>query len=476
VPKPTFDAETTPETLNEAGVAEGATEPPGIGFVVLWAVDESELLGAWIPIWTGSGAGGRLLGRGPARPDDPYARPLILRQRPGNNESLPPFGSEALSRSQLLIRSNEADVLDVENLGRRKLFVNGRAVDRHEIRPGDVVEIGSRLALLCTNRPARLGGTAAPTHAFGRADAHGLVGESPAAWQLRAEIAFAARRTGHVLILGPTGSGKELVAGAVHALSGLPGTLVSRNAATLPETLVDTELFGNPKGYPNVGAPERVGLIGAAHRGSLFLDEFADLPSGAQSHILRVLDSGDYQKLGESQQRKSEFRLIAATNRPETSLRADLLARFDFRIRVPDLATRREDIPLLLCHLFGNIVESEPDLRERYCLANGFPRLDGGFVRRLVQHPFEANVRELRQLLWQSLAESSGNALEWPEQRDVSTLEGQSAEDVPGNEVQRVLDENNGSIEKTWRALGLANRYALRRLILKYGLTVRRRN
>lgn len=475
--KPTFDEETTPETLDGLeGGAENDAERSGIGFVVLWATDEPEALGAWIPIWTtGGGAGGRVLGRGPARPEDTHARPPMLRQRPGNNEALPPFRSESLSRAQLFIRPAGEEALQIENLGRRKLFVNGERVDRKEIRPGDVVEISTRLALLCTLRASRLAGSTASTHPFGRADEHGLVGESPAAWQLRGEIAFAARRTGHVLILGPTGSGKELVAGAVHALSHLPGALVSRSAATLPETLVDAELFGNPKGYPNAGVPERVGLIGAAHRGSLFLDEFADLPSGAQAHILRVLDSGDYQRLGESQQRRSEFRLIAATNQPETSLRPDLLARFDFRIRVPDLAARREDIPLLFHHLFGTIAESEPELRERYCLPNGLPRLEAGFMRRLVQHPYEANARELRQLMWRALAESPENALKWPDPGDFSTSKS-DGEDPPGNEIQRVLDENNGSLEKTWRALELPNRYVLRRLISKYGLTVSRRS
>jgi DNA-binding NtrC family response regulator len=352
--------------------------------------------------------------------------------------------------------------------------VNGVELDRQLVRPGDILELGNRLVLLCAARPARLGGSpASPAHAFGAADAHGLVGESPAAWQLRTEIAFAARRNGHVLILGPTGSGKELVAESLHAVSARPGALVSRNAATLPESLVDAELFGNPKGYPNPGVPERDGLIGAAHRGSLFLDEFADLPSGAQAHVLRVLDAGEYQRLGESQKRVSDFRLIAATNRPESTLRADLLARFDFRIRVPALAARREDAPLLLCHLFAEVTRDDADLRARYALENGLPRLAAGFVRRLVKHPFPANVRELRYLLWRAVAESADDALEWP--ADAEAPAAREGDEVPAAELQRALDANNGSLEKTWRALGLPNRYVLRRLVAKHGLTVTRR-
>jgi DNA-binding NtrC family response regulator len=477
VPDTPCDKETTPETLDDAagGTEKHTDRQLGIGLVILWSNDEPDRVGSWLPVATGDDREPRVLGRGPVRADDQHPRLSTLRQRPDDNELLPPLSNEGLSRSQLLIRPLGPELLEVVNLGRRKLLLNGAIADRHQVRPGDTLEIGNRLTLLCAVRPSRLAGSvASPKHSFGRADEYGLVGESPAAWQLRTDIAFAARRVGHVLILGATGTGKELIAGALHALSAHPGTLVARNAATLPESLVDAELFGNPKGYPNPGVPEREGLIGAAHRGSLFLDEFADLPSGVQAHVLRVLDSGEYQRLGESHQRRSEFRLIAATNRPESSLRADLLARFDFRLRVPTLAERREDIPLLLRHLFTHVTRDDPELHERYCLPNGLPRLGSDFMRNLVQHPFTANVRELRQLLWRALAGSSGDALEWPRNALAPGPENEG-DDLPRDEIQRALDANNGSLEKTWRSLGLSNRYVLRRLIAKYGLAVTRR-
>jgi DNA-binding NtrC family response regulator len=468
--------ETTPETVDDSeGTGIRAEQRVAVGFVVLWASEEPEYLGAWLPVTTGDALGPRVLGRGPARADDEYPRLSALRQRPGSNEALPPFRSEALSRVQLLVRPSSPERLVLENLGRRRLFVNGAAADRHEAQVGDIVEIGGRLVLLCAQRPVRLTGSAASSeHAFGRADTHGIVGESPAAWQLRSDIAFAAPRPGHVLILGATGTGKEHVARAFHERSGRKGRLVARNAATLPESLVDAELFGNPKGYPNPGMPEREGLIGAAHEGTLFLDEFADLPAGSQTHVLRVLDSGEYQRLGESMVRRSDFRLIGATNRSEMSLRADLLARFDFRLRVPGLEARREDVPLLLRHLFDVVTEDDRELSERFCSANGLPRLGTGFMRSAVQHPFASNVRELRQLLWRSFAESSGDALEWPEQtRGGEPVDG--SDGIERDKIQHALDANRGSIEKTWRALGLANRYVLRRLIAKYDLSVTRR-
>jgi two-component system nitrogen regulation response regulator GlnG/two-component system response regulator HydG len=474
VPEIPHDEETTPETGNDDGRAQGQTNPDTIGLVVLWSSDEPDHIGAWLPIATADGSGMRVLGRGPARPDDQHPRLSILRQRPGENQLLSPFGGEALSRSQLSTRPIGPERLEIVNLGRRKLFSNGVMAERHEIGPGDVLEIGTRMTLLCSKRPARLvGSITGSSHAFGHADEHGLVGESRSAWQLRSDIAFASRRVGHVLILGETGTGKDLVAGAIHALSSSSGPLISRNAATLPVSLVDAELFGNPKGYPNPGVPERAGLVGAAHRGSLFLDEFADLPSEAQAHLLRVLDSGEYQRLGETQLRRSEFRLIAATNKPESSLRGDLLARFDFRIRAPELARRREDIPLIFRHLFTLATEGDPELK-RFCLPNGLPKLGVGFIRRLVGHPFRANVRELRQLVWRSIAESPGSALEWPEMTDRPDDPVAEGDALEFDEVQRVLDANNGSLDKTWRALGLSSRYVLRRLIAKHGLVVRR--
>src|SRR5262249_46773968 len=148
------------------------------------------------------------------------------------------------------------------------------------------------------------------------------------------ELGMIAPRSGHVIVFGTSGTGKELVAAALHGLSGRSGAFVARNSVTLPEALVDAELFGNLKGYPNPGMPDRAGLVGAAHGGSLFLDEFGELPLSAQAHLLRVLDAGEYQRLGETGVRRADFRLLAATNRAESAFRQDVLARFDFRLKL----------------------------------------------------------------------------------------------------------------------------------------------
>src|SRR5262249_4513267 len=151
---------------------------------------------------------------------------------------------------------------------------------------------------------------------FGAPDPHGILGESPAAWALREHLSLAAHSGQHILLLGQSGTGKELAARAIHALSPRRDKpFIARNAATFPEGLVDAELFGTAKGYPNAGSPERPGLIAEADGGTLFLDEIGELPAHLSSHLLRVLDrGGEYQRLGESRVRRSDLRVVAATN------------------------------------------------------------------------------------------------------------------------------------------------------------------
>jgi DNA-binding NtrC family response regulator len=188
-----------------------------------------------------------------------------------------------------------------------------------------------------------------------------------------------------------------------------------------------------------------------------------------------VLDAGEYHRLGEDKARHSDFRLVAATNRPESSLRADVLARFDFRIASPELTERREDIPLIALQLLRRMMPDNHDLQARFFSATGVPRLSDGFMRRLVEQPYRANVRELRQLLWRALATSPGSEVEWPEiEAEPAAPEASRspAEDLSLEQLKRALDAQNGSIEKTWRALGLANRHVLNRLLRKYGLSV----
>src|SRR6187402_1615895 len=264
-----------PATLPEADVqhAVARMSEEALGFVVLWGPGESELLGAWLPV----SAEPKVLGRGSAQPSDPLPRIQAIRQRPGVNVPAGAFKSPALSRVQLELRALEGGRVLVKNVGRCPLSVNEVATDEASVEVGDVVQVGNQLLLVCARRPARLSSLDGELQPFGSPDPHGFVGESPAMWLLRQELSFVGGRPGHVLVHGESGTGKELAANAVHRASRRVGSLVARNAATFPDTLIDAELFGCAKGFPNPGMPERVGLIGAADGGTLFLDEFAEL-------------------------------------------------------------------------------------------------------------------------------------------------------------------------------------------------------
>ncbi len=466
-------------TLPEPDLAPGSTPAPAsLGFVILWAPAEAGLVGAWLPVPREP----RVLGRGVAFETDAHPRVQAVRQSPGANTLLPPFSSPALSRVQLELSQIETSRLRVKNVGRCKLWVNEAAVDEATVEPGDLVQVGSQLLLLCAKRVARIPGQLGRPHQFGAPDEHGFVGESPAMWQLRKELAFASRRPGHVLIRGESGTGKELAAAAVHRASQRGGTLVSRNAATFPETLIDAELFGNAKGYPNPGMPERAGLVGAAHEGTLFLDEFAELPIAQQTRFLRVLDAGEYQRLGEASVRHADVRVVAATNRPLSDLRQDVAARFSFTVNTPNLAARVEDVPLLVRHLLHVIAGEDPELRARFFREDGEPNVSAHLLTMLVRSPLAGNVRDLRNTLWRSLAESKGSILDWPPSvaaqfQGTPRFGSEPPAEQPERErILEVFERNEGSLDRTWRELGLSSRFALNRLLKKHAISLRRRS
>jgi DNA-binding NtrC family response regulator len=474
-------------TLDDDSLEDAkASAPPQIlAIAVAWCTDDPSRVGtiAFLPAEDPGPI--FILGRGPPLPDDPYPRLTFGVHRPSGFDAVDPLAWRKLSRVQLRFRANGRASLDVQNLGRCTLFHNGIETRSANMVPGDVLQLGSRLLLLCVRRSERLPVPAETyrTHAFGEPDAHGIVGESPATWKLRQQLAYVASRTGHVLIRGESGTGKELAARAIHALSRCADKpLVARNAATIPESIADAELFGNAKDYPNVGMPARLGLFGEADGTTLFLDEFAELPAAVQPRLLRVLDDGEYQRLGSARAARSAFRLIAATNRPDSALKHDLLARFRFRINVPDLDARREDISLMVRQLVTRIGEEGP---------GSIAALSCEQVAECVQRAYRTNVRELETLLWHfaSAAESTpldgdgddafcgeiDNRDRTPE--ETSRASGSVDPQTLGRvEIQRALDRHNGLIESTWRALGLKNRHVLARLMAKHGVEVRRKH
>jgi DNA-binding NtrC family response regulator len=320
--------------------------------------------------------------------------------------------------------------------------------------------------------------------AYGDPDRHGIVGESPIAWELRERLAFVAHREGHVLILGESGSGKELAARALHDLSPRASRrLISRNAATLPSGLIDAELFGNARNYPNPGMADRAGLIGEADGSTLFLDEIGELDTDLQAHLLRVLDhDGEYQRLGEAGVRRADVRLIAATNRSENSVKQDLAARLKLRVTVGGLNSRREDIPCLARHLLRRAAARDPAIGERFFAswdgATGEPRFDSALIEGLLHHDFRYHVRELEVLLWTAMAGSQQQLIALtPEAGARLTPEsehGTKGSELSPSRIQACLDRHGGNQSRAWRELGLKNRDVLYRLIKKHGLVAKR--
>jgi DNA-binding NtrC family response regulator len=451
--------------------------------VMAWSLDEPERIGETIIV-----ARRVSVGRGAATPDDPAPRTGLYRMRPGDSELGAPIANARISRVQLVLEPIDDESLKLRSVGRATVRLNGKAITGDAtVRVGDVVEIHNAAVFVAACRPTELPTAAgAPTSfAYGRPDPFGIVGESEAAWKLREQLSFAASTDRHVLVLGESGAGKELAARAIHGLSvRRDRSFIARNAATMPETLIDAELFGNVKNYPNAGMPERPGLVGEADGSTLFLDEIGDLPEKCQVHLLRVLDSGgEYQRLGEARTLKSSFRLVAATNRAADSLKHDFLARFTHRITLPGLPERRDDIALVLAEILRTTAAKHTAIGERFFerrlgrLAE--PRLSPELVARLLRHPFTHHVRELERIVWLAIGSAEADFIGVTsavdaELRDSAESESAIADasELDRDTLAKALADHGRSPTRAAKALGLKNRFVLLRLLKKHGLSV----
>jgi len=226
---------------------------------------------------------------------------------------------------------------------------------------------------------------------------HGLLGVSAAMNDIRRAAERAAAAPFAVLIEGESGSGKELVARAVHrggARRDRPFRTL--NCAALPDDLVESELFGHARGAFTGAVAERVGVFEEAHTGTLLLDEVGELSPRAQAKLLRVIQEGELRRIGENLSRRIDVRIVAATNRDlraETAagrFRLDLLYRLDVvRIAVPPLRERREDIPLLVDHFW----------REATDRVSSRATLGPAIVSVLSRYDWPGNIRELQNVL-----------------------------------------------------------------------------
>ncbi len=281
-------------------------------------------------------------------------------------------------------------------------------------------------------------------HNFGE-----VIGMSEVLKKVLRKVEQVAATEATVLILGETGTGKELIARAVHGLSVRQGRpLVKVNCAALPDNLIESELFGHEKGAFTGAHARRVGRFELADGGTIFLDEIGDLPLGLQAKLLRVLQEGEFERLGSSTTRKVDVRVIAATNRDLESamaqgdFREDLYYRLNvFPLKSPPLRERAGDIPLLVQHFIN---------KHNAKLGKQIKRVPASAMAKLQAYPWPGNVRELENVIERAMILSDGGQLDlgdWlPGQRvpgapGIATLEA-----LQRMHILRVLELTGGRV------------------------------
>jgi DNA-binding NtrC family response regulator len=301
-----------------------------------------------------------------------------------------------------------------------------------------------------------------------------LIAEAPAMQPVLQMIARVGPSDANVLITGENGTGKGVVAAALHAASvRATRPMVTVNAGGLSEGVFESELFGHVKGAFTDAKTDRVGRFELADGGTLFLDEIANVALPQQVKLLRVLETGEFERVGSSRTRKVNVRVISATNADifeevaATRFRQDLLFRLNtVEIRLPPLRERREDIALLAGH-FLRIHNQH--YRKRLV---GF---DPAALQALVEHNWPGNVRELDHAVERGVLMAQGSNLRYSDlslkaTRDTGArLEDMSLEDVEASLVKKAMARYDGNVSHAARALGLS-RSALYRRLQRFGL------
>lgn len=302
-----------------------------------------------------------------------------------------------------------------------------------------------------------------------------MIAESAAMQPVLNLIARIGPSDANVLITGEHGTGKEVVARTLHAMSGRSNRpMVTVNAGGLSSGLFESELFGHVKGAFTDARVDRIGRFEIADSGTLFLDEIANVPLNLQSKLLRVLETGEFERVGSSNTRRVNVRVLAATNVDVNAevaagrFREDLLFRLNtIEIHLPSLRERGHDIELLANHFL--LVYTDRYRKK----ISGF---DAGAMQSLREHPWPGNVRELDHAVERAVLLSTGPMIRGVDLGLRATsaggalrLEEMSLEEVEKHLVQRMLARHGGNVSKAAEALGLS-RSALYRRLQKFGL------
>jgi two-component system nitrogen regulation response regulator NtrX len=305
----------------------------------------------------------------------------------------------------------------------------------------------------------------------------GIIGDSPAIRQLIADALKVAESDAGVLISGESGVGKELVASTIHNHSRRrAASLVTVNCSAIPESLIESELFGHERGAFTGATASRKGHFELAHRGTIFLDEIGDLSLGAQAKILRVLQSGEIQKIGADRPTSVDVRVICASHKDlkrmaaEGAFREDLFYRLNVvPLRVPSLRERRDDIPLLV-----------RVLAERHCARHNLrpKRIDDEVVAELQRYQWPGNIRELANVLERmlimsgervgiaDLPEEIGGGAEEPTAPGGASLLKEFRDQAERDFIIATLRKHGGNVSQTALELGVRRTYLHRRFVV----------
>jgi len=301
-----------------------------------------------------------------------------------------------------------------------------------------------------------------------------MIAESPAMRPVMDLISRVGPSDANVLIMGEHGTGKDVVARTLHALSPRSGRpLVTVNAGGLPEGVFESELFGHVKGAFTDAKVDRVGRFELADSSTLFLDEIANVPMNLQAKLLRALETGEFERVGSSATRRVDVRILSATNADISAevhagrFREDLLFRLNtIEIQLPPLRERKEDIPLLALHFLRQSAQ-----RYRKNLT-GFEPVA---LQLLLDHPWPGNVRELDHSIERAVLLAEGDSvrasdLGLRQARETSLrLDDMGLEEVEKVLIQKALARYGGNVSHASKALGLS-RSALYRRLQKYSL------
>lgn len=311
-------------------------------------------------------------------------------------------------------------------------------------------------------------------------DACGIIGKSPIMVELLEKIRKVAPTDASVLILGENGSGKEMIANAIHRNSRRRNSpFVMVNLGGISQSLFESEMFGHVKGAFTGASSNRIGRFEAAAGGTIFLDEIGDLDETSQVKMLRVLQQHTFERLGETLPIKVDFRAVCATNADlqkmvaEGSFREDLFYRINLiTLRVPSLRERKEDIPLLVEHFLKKYQQQSCEK----------VRISAAAMNRLLSYDYPGNIRQLKNIIDRAAILCVEGVIE-PENIDfedsrvsdskteIMNIDGCTLEEIERQAIQTAMKQFDGNITKVSSSLGIT-RQSLYRKLEKYGITI----